>query len=289
MPPIQPFYRTKPAQLISHLIGHEGPDCLSFHTSPEEIRVSREEVLCANELFFEEFDEDQNFRINHILDNFLKSSNMRIVMFQNLTAISCTFTASQHLTCPENELPQNFLDGQELSPPSPSPPSDPSSDPTFWVEKYFGTRFCHLSGSCECSSLDVVKKMSLPPVNPYLPSDTMHILTEELKDGDLPDVNIVPDKIFDNSFITGWHLLDVSFKVPRASIFLSLNSPVSDESAPPPPPGNVGGLHSLLHADEYQLIVFRVSSPSTRGDTWQKKLGSVWRSRTILSSHLATA
>lgn len=59
------------------------------------------------------------------------------------------------------------------------------------------------------------------------------------------DANIVPSKIIENSFITGWHLLDVSFKVlkfssfprlpmnssqvPRASIFLSLNSPISDQ------------------------------------------------------------
>ena len=44
-------------------------------------------------------------------------------------------------------------------------------------------RFCHLSGDCECATSDAVKKMSLPPVNPYLPSDTMHILTEEVKEG----------------------------------------------------------------------------------------------------------
>ncbi len=39
-----------------------------------------------------------------------------------------------------------------------------------------------------------------------------------------------PEQVLDTPTIKAWHLLDVSMGAPRAAVFLSLNSPLANES-----------------------------------------------------------
>lgn len=203
------------------------------------------EVLGASELLYEPWSSLLNDKIDRLLDYYLKPTNMRI-----------------HVTSPEEEMPAFFASAEDVE----SEPealaagmqqmqvgeragdgagdgeekgtgvggSGGGEEGEWEVDPWYGTRyrvrqvpgalvnkagdwFTHLTGAG-------ARRVSLPPPNKYISVDSAVLPAAA-------EHSLTPKQVLDTPTIKAWHLLDVSLAAPRASIFLSLHSPVVDTSA----------------------------------------------------------
>jgi len=211
------------------------------------------EILGAHELLYSEWCQEVSDSVDRLLDKHLSASNMRL-----------------HLTCPEDEVPASFMetddtnadavdagdrgkleeagggDGDQGGGDGSGGAEGVSPGGSWEVDAWFGTRYrvrdiaegmrkragdwySHLTdawSSWPCLQgvdKDVVGGMALPPHNKYISEEQTLVQAPS-------SFTCEPSLVVETPTIKGWHLLDVSLGAPRAAIFLSLNSPIVDES-----------------------------------------------------------
>mmetsp|Transcript_7733 Transcript_7733/g.17704 ORF Transcript_7733/g.17704 Transcript_7733/m.17704 type:complete len:1005 (-) Transcript_7733:1461-4475(-) len=161
-------------------------------------RYAEEDAICGPDLFFEPMDQAV---VDELVDKYFHPSNMRL-----------------HLIAPESEQPDI--------------PADAKWEEEFWYK----TRYLRLPVDPKHASLwtspdlKCHDKLFLPPPNPYTPDSA------EMKEGskvtsDSNEEDVAPTLILDKPTLKLWHLLDTSFKQPKASAHIQLNNFCVERSA----------------------------------------------------------
>mmetsp|Transcript_2509 Transcript_2509/g.5998 ORF Transcript_2509/g.5998 Transcript_2509/m.5998 type:complete len:1005 (-) Transcript_2509:110-3124(-) len=161
-------------------------------------RYAVEDAICGPDLFFEPMDQSS---VDALVDTYFQPSNMRA-----------------HLIAPEAEQPDV--------------PSDAKWEEEFWYKsKYLPLPVDPQQAALwTASDLKCHEKLFLPPPNPYTPDSA------EMKEGskvtsESNEADIAPSLIVDTPTLKLWHLLDTSFKQPKASAHIQLTNFCVERSA----------------------------------------------------------
>ena len=158
-------------------------------------RYDPEDCICGPDLFFEKYDMST---VDDLIDTYFQPSNMRV-----------------HLIAPEAEQPD-------------IPPGAKWEEEFWYKTRYFATKVDEKVAEGWVDKKQACDEgLHLPPANPYTPGSC------EMKksEAEVDHKSAAPTLILDTPTLKLWHLLDTSFKQPKASCHIQLTNFVVEQNA----------------------------------------------------------
>lgn len=263
MPAVEPYYHTKPLYYLSHLLGHEGEGSLLSWLKSQNLAEGLSAGLFSSdqqEAIFSisvQLTPEGRQHYQQIIDatfayiDLMKNSPIeawrfdeqrvmletafrfqdKIAPIQYVSSLANRmhdYPANEVLVAPylmdrfDEKLIRSYMERLNrdalvtvlMAPDVETQKKEPWYDAPYALSK--------LPASATTASSDAIAALKLPEPNPFIPSDLTLLSGESMK---------IPTQLNQSEGLEAWYSQDLSFNSPKASYYLSLRTPITNDSA----------------------------------------------------------